>query len=315
MWFAHDGDRHHVYYLQAPRDLDDPEDRHDLAEVGHATSVDLQEWTEHGVVFTAGPAGSWDDRSIWTGSVLARPDGLHLFYTSTSRAEDGAVQRIGHAVSHDFHTFTRVTDRPIVEADPVWYEAADGPYGEVHWRDPWALDVAGRVHLYVTARVTDGPWDGRGTIGLASSDDLHSWTVHPPICDTGDFWVLEVPQVLHRGGRWWLIASTRGEWHSRSRLARAGQVPGDGGAVSGLVAYVAERPTGPYRPARDDFVVGDVAGTYHTARIVPTPDGDRLVAARFLCDDGDFLGALSDPAPVRWQPDGPHVAWDDLWRV
>jgi beta-fructofuranosidase len=308
IWFAFDGRRHHAYYLQAPKFLDDPEERHDLAEVGHAVSTDLVHWEERGVAFRAGPPGSWDDRSIYTGSVLEHDDVLHFFYTSTNRAEKGLVQRIGHAASTDYDTFERVDDAPILEVDPVWYESLGGPYDEVHWRDPWALVHNGRIHLYLTARVPTGAWDERGTIALATSDDFRTWTVHPPVCDPGDFWVLEVPQVLHRRERWWLIASTRTEWHSANRRERARQAD----AHSGLVAYVADRPTGPYRPARTSFVIGDPKGTYHTARIVPTADGDRLLAARFL-RHGAFYGALSDPAQVQWDDDGPHVRWSDLW--
>ena len=38
-------------------------------------------------------------------------DGLwHLFYTGTSRAEDGLKQRIGHATSTDLHNWARVGD-------------------------------------------------------------------------------------------------------------------------------------------------------------------------------------------------------------
>ena len=31
----------HCYFLQAPRSIPDPEMRHDLARIGHATSADL----------------------------------------------------------------------------------------------------------------------------------------------------------------------------------------------------------------------------------------------------------------------------------
>jgi len=34
----------HLYYLNAPRDIDHPEDRHKRARVGHAVSSDLKNW-------------------------------------------------------------------------------------------------------------------------------------------------------------------------------------------------------------------------------------------------------------------------------
>lgn len=302
-WFAFDGTAWHAYYLQAPRDLEDPDQRHDLAEVGHAVSTDLRHWTEQPVAFRAGAPGTWEDRSIYTGSVLVHDDEAHLFYTSTSRAERGLVQRIGHAVSADFTTFERRGSGPILEVDPVWYEQNGGPFDEVHWRDPWALLLDGRWHLFITARVASGEWDGRGTIALATSDDLRTWCVHPPVLETGDFWLLEVPQVLRRCDRWWMIASATQSWHSRQRRKRMADAPAHGG----VVVYVADHVTGPYRPARDTFLLGDPIGTYYTARVLEHDGGDVLIASRFWDDHGQFLGALSDPAPVAWDDDGPTV--------
>jgi beta-fructofuranosidase len=44
-WLADDGERHHVFFLQAPRSLGDPDRRHDHATIGHAVSDDLVAWT------------------------------------------------------------------------------------------------------------------------------------------------------------------------------------------------------------------------------------------------------------------------------
>lgn len=306
VWFAHDGRRHHAYYLQAPRPLDDPEDRHALAEVGHATSTDLRTWREEPPALRVAPAGAWDDRSIWTGSVLVHGDGAHLFYTAACRADDGRVQRIGHARSTDLSVFHRVREDPILEVDPVWYETVDGPYDEVHWRDPYAVLHEGRVHLFVTARTRTGPWDERGTIALATSDDLRRWTVHPPVVVPGDFWVLEVPQVLSRRGRWWMLVSTVSDWHAARRRERLGP----GSADSGVLVYVADRIHGPYTPARDDFLVGDRPGTHYTGKILETDGGDVLVMSRLLDPTGRFLGALVEPVEVRWDDRGPWVDAD-----
>ncbi|MDP8977377.1 MAG: hypothetical protein M3N17_02140 [Actinomycetota bacterium] len=152
----------------------------------------------------------------------------------------------------------------------------------------------GRVHLFLTARLGGGDWDGGRTIGLATSDDLVHWRVHPPVLMAGDFWLLEVPQVLHRRGRWWLIASTTADWHARRRLARLEREPRHGG----IAVYVADHICGPYVPARDEFLVGDDAGTHYTGKIVQTPSADVLVASRFLDENGEFLGALADPVRV-----------------
>ena len=46
-WIADDGDRYHLFFLQAPRALGDPGLRHTAATIGHATSRDLVDWEVH----------------------------------------------------------------------------------------------------------------------------------------------------------------------------------------------------------------------------------------------------------------------------
>ena len=73
-WMADDGERYHLFFLQAPRSIGSPGLRHVNAVVGHATSVDLVEWDYLGVCF--GPAQSgWDDLAIWN-SVLQKSSAL-----------------------------------------------------------------------------------------------------------------------------------------------------------------------------------------------------------------------------------------------
>lgn len=52
---------------------------------------------------------------------------------------------------------------------------------------------------------------------------------------------------------------------------------------------------------------GDPIGTYYTARVLEHDGGDVLIASRFWDDHGQFLGALSYPAPVTRDDDGPTV--------
>ena len=43
-WVADDGDRYHLFFLQAPNTLAHPDLRHHAASVGHAVSEDLHGW-------------------------------------------------------------------------------------------------------------------------------------------------------------------------------------------------------------------------------------------------------------------------------
>ena len=69
--YAHDGKRHHCYFLKADKSLGDPDLRHFNVTQGHAVSDDLVNWEHLGTCLTPwrdGPA--WDDKTTWTGSVV-----------------------------------------------------------------------------------------------------------------------------------------------------------------------------------------------------------------------------------------------------
>ncbi len=141
-WFACDGDDVHVFYLQAPRSLGDPELRHVNATIGHAVSRDLRGWEVLPDALGAGAPGAFDDLATWTGSVL-RHDGVwRMYYSGIAHAEDGQVQRIGSAVSADLVTWER--EDLLLEADPRWYDRE-------HWRDPWVEWDGERFDMLICA--------------------------------------------------------------------------------------------------------------------------------------------------------------------
>ena len=124
-WHVADNSIHHLFFLHAPRSLGDPELRHWHATIGHATSADLVSWTVHDDALGPAPSPAWDDYSTWTGNVIAADGMWHLFYTGTSHAEAGLVQRVGHAMSADLMAWERVGDGLAFELDPRWYESLD----------------------------------------------------------------------------------------------------------------------------------------------------------------------------------------------
>lgn len=201
--FDDDHGLHHLFFLKAPRSLGDPVLRHVNARVGHAVSSDYRNWEILPDVLgpAAGPA--WDDGAIWTGSVVRGPTGAyHFFYTACSRTENFLVQRIGRADSTDLVTWTRGSDRPILEADPRWYELlGSGSWPDQAWRDPWVFaDPDGHGwHMLITARTNTGAQFSRGVVGHAWSPDLKEWEVRPPLSDPGGFGQLEVMQLLPAG--------------------------------------------------------------------------------------------------------------------
>jgi beta-fructofuranosidase len=292
-WFADDGHDFHLFYLHAPRSLEQQILRHVNARIGHAVSSDLREWRVVGDVFAPGPVGSWDDVATWTGSVIRDGDIWLMGYTGVSSSEEALVQRFGMATSPDLMTWTKSAANPTSEADPRWYEQLDTTiWHDLAWRDPWLMaDPDGDgYHALVCARVPDGaPADARGVIGHAWSPDLRRWEARPPLSEPGEFGQLEVPQVEIVTGTPVLIFSTARVHIGAARQARRPDEP------SGTFVAIGESLLGPW----------DIAG----ARVIPVPDlySARLVRDRagewqvigFIdgSERGAFVGELSDPIP------------------
>lgn len=302
---------YHLFYLQAPRSLHDPNLRHGMATVGHAVSHDLRQWVRRGTVLETGRPGSWDDRAIWTGSVTIRENLAYMFYTALSNAEQVPVQRIGLAISADLTHWQRHPDNPLLEVDTHWYEPQSAGQGEVQtWRDPCVVYSSDEqaYYMFLSARVNEGPHDGRAVIGLARSTNLLSWEVLPPVSIPGDFTEMEVPQVVPLNGRYYLLFCAAR--HAAARLSRT-----KGKGWVGTHYLVADKLTGPYLPLTNEPLVADAAGTYYAGKLIRDSAGALFFMAWRQWDEaGNFWGGLSDPAEVHVLPDGRlHVHAQQLW--
>ncbi len=292
-WTVDDGDRFHLFFLKASRALLDPDRRHWRATIGHATSTDLTTWTEHADALLPDDAPAFDDLATWTGSVVRDDDGAwRMFYTAVSRAEGGLQQRISSVVSDDLFTWRREPGRAVLTPDARWYETADTRrWPDQAWRDPWVFRDGEGWHMLITARAAHGDADDRGVIGHATSSDLTTWTVRPPLSAPGaGFGHLEVVQTVIVDGTAVGLFSCLGPELSRRRR---GVDP-----VGGVWAFPADALAGPfrideaYRLTDEHFYVG---------RLVQ----DRAGAWQFLAfrnDDGEggWVGEIADPRPVRW---------------
>jgi len=290
-WYARDDDGlWHVFFLRASRALHDPHRRHRRASIGHAVSTDLRAWRLVADAVVPADEPAWDDLATWTGCTVRGPDGRwYLYYTGVSRAEDGLVQRIGLAVSDDLTTWHRHGDEPVVRADPTWYELLDTDHWyEQAWRDPWVFpDPDGDGwHMLVTARAATGAADARGVVGHATSPDLLTWTVQPPLSTPAGFGHLEVPQVAVVDGHPLLLFCADAAVDARRDDHRI---------------WVATGPSvrGPWD------IAGARAVTHphlYAPRLVPGPAGGWSLIGFLDHLDGTFVGALSDPVPVRYHP-------------
>lgn len=164
---------------------------------GHATSPDLEHWTEHPVALAHRPG-----EQIFSGSVVASGDdgvGLTAYYTS---AYDNGRQAQSRATSED-GGFTWMTDpgNPVLDR------------GTNAFRDPKVVRFDdGRSARWVMAAVEA---DDRQVL-LYSSDDLASWehlSTVGPLGESGVVW--ECPDLVELpldgdpdNRRWVLLLST-----------------------------------------------------------------------------------------------------------
>ena len=204
-WVADDGERHHLFFLKAPRTLDDPDLRHESARIGHASSLDLVDWEVHEDAL--GPSDSgFDDLALWTGSVARGDDGVWRMCYSALNTEGRGMrdQRIGMAESDDLFTWRRAADEPLVRPDPRWYRiAADG--SSETWRDPFVFRDGDGWHMLITARDPTAERRFDGVLAHARSDDMRSWRLAPPLTEPAGFGQLEVAQVRRIDGQWLLL--------------------------------------------------------------------------------------------------------------
>lgn len=289
-WHVRDGEVHHLFFLAAPRSLGEPELRHWHAGVGHATSLDLRDWTVHADAFGPGASGSFDDRTTWTGSVVRAGDRWAMLYTGTSAAEDGLVQRIGLAWSDDLWTWQRHPS-PVLEVDPARFELLDlDLWHDQAWRDPWVFRHAGRWHCMLVARRLAGPTRDRGVIVHATSSDLVHWDVDDAVTEPIGVGELEVPQLVRLGARWQLLFST--EVRTQSDAARR-TLPG-----TGTYHLIGDGPLGPFTGPPHPIAAGADPTTY-AGRIVRDVDGTPWFLAWQRTDAaGRFVGRIADPRPV-----------------
>ena len=304
-WYVHDGEVWHGYFLKAPRSLPDPEMRHFNVSYGHATSTDLVNWDHLGTTFEPSSSPAWDDYTTWTGSTVKGDDGLwHLYYTGTSKADDGLFQRIGHATSTDLHNWTRVGNGLVLDLDGPnahLYEANhEGLWHDRAMRDPWVMkdpESSGWL-MYFTARSSGiiEPNAG-GCIGFATSPNGSDWTLEPPVF-TGGYGQLEVPQVFEVNGQWYCLFCTAAEHFSKHQAEIT-----EGGPVTGNHYLIGDSPRGPWRIA-PGFLDGDLPCRRYAARIVDSGDGLVILGFADKPDGVPFIGHVMDPDPVLIGADG-----------
>jgi beta-fructofuranosidase len=151
--------------------------------------------------------------------------------------------------------------------------------------------------MFFTARAPGiAEANAAGSIGFATSPDLHHWTLQPPVF-IGGYGQLEVPQVFELEGRYYCLFCTSAHHWSNDRIANSGVAP-----VTGNHYLMADNPRGPWTLA-PGFMDGSLPCRRYAARILKTGNGPVIIG---FDDNGreHFVGEIRNPEPVTVDPNG-----------
>ena len=293
-WYFVADDTVHMFFLTFPLG------REGRWDIGHAISQDLIHWDYVGVALEPGPEGAWDGQTLATGSVLRRDGQYWMAYTGCED-EGFRTQRVGMAVSDDLMKWEKLPENPQTQAGPPHYEQmSTGRRKMIHWRDPFLFDDGEAVYQFVCARRSDGDEATRGTAAVTRSTDMVNWEIMGPLEHDRISQEMEVPQLYHIDGRWYLVFCTPGSFLAPSFARRfADGVPGRGN-----FSMVGDSPFGPFH-------------VHGTGQIVPHGKDEYFYAAQLVNlrqewyllvteDDGDNH-RISDPLLIRADDTGVHA--------
>ena len=191
---AHE-DRLHLFHLCAPNHQS----------IAHLVSDDGITWQPLPHALHVGDPGAFDDDQLWTMHTFRWKDRFYMLYTGLSKKEDGRVQRIGLAASHDLVRWRKVEHNPLAEPDPRWYEAGLDQTGWASWRDPFPWIEDGLLHVLLSACEKDEPYNRRGCVGHMTSQDALHWEVQPPLYTPRVSTDFEVPTLVEVLGKYYLL--------------------------------------------------------------------------------------------------------------
>jgi hypothetical protein len=232
-WLFH---RDGVYYLYYLANCGNSWDNISLA-----TSPDGVHWSEQGVILRKRPDAVWmGTGSTWASPVPHDPPKYFLNFSEWR----GEQQTIFFAESTDLVHWNRLEDRYEFKPDPQWYRVNEG--NNSRWDCIYTIPRSqGGLFGYWTA--TPKP-DTEGRFGFGETTDGVTWKSLPPPVVHG-MEVGEAGAVERIGDRYYMMYGTGGI----------------------MVTLVADRPEGPFEPAKANLRL--LAGHTYFSRFFPSPDG------------------------------------------
>lgn len=200
--FFHNG-VYHLYHLSCPVDsLGSQYPYRCKASQRHVISSDLVHWEELPIALTPGP-DAYDSDGCWTGSMIERRGTYHLFYTGHHvGVKNPQTICVATSDSNDGGSFTKSPNNPLIKPDPTIYE-------DIDFRDPYVFwnEDEQKYWMLIGACHAEGPERRRGTVALATSDDLEAWSPPQPIFSPWNTMCPECPEMFKLGDWWYLVYS------------------------------------------------------------------------------------------------------------
>lgn len=249
----------HLFHMQMPA-------------IAHRSSRDLVHWKEHPLVVNRGAAGTPDSDNIATGCVVEHDGKYFCFYTGN--------QNVCLATSSDMDKWKKHAANPLLAGDDKVYEKAN-------FRDPFVFWNAEEKiwWMLLGSRVLDEPRQRSGCVGRATSRDLLTWQLQPPLWSPRLGPYCDCPQLTKHGARWYLFFLER---VTQIRIAAS---PRGSFTRAPLRGFGSEYMAAGSRPAFD-------GQRWLTFPFVPRTSGEKDFG------DWEYGGSLAIPRELNFEPDG-----------
>jgi beta-fructofuranosidase len=285
-WFIEKEDKVHMFHLQTlaagskhtPREAE---------AVGHAVSEDLLHWTPLPPALPPLQSGGLDDIRPYTGSVVEHDGQYYMYYTMRGTDDGGYGQRTGLALSKDLINWKRYDKNPVIVPDPKYYISHDKPMANktVDCRDLTVVrdEEKDRWVGFYAARMKNANAQC-AAIAAVESKDLINWKHLPPAFAPSKYTNIEVPEIYHLNGKWYMSYLTCIGFGPRGIFSEPYMDHGT------LYAW-SDKLEGPYHEFKEDNVlIADTNGN----------------AAGISCKAVKFKGKTHVFYTERF-PDSPHV--------
>ena len=162
-WTIKEGEDYHLFHLQAPRSLIDPDLRHVNHSIGHAVSKDLTHWTPLPDALLPDQSLAYERISLATGSVIKRGDTFYMLYVGCG--DEGHC--ICLATSRDLIEWQKYPHNPVLRKYPRYYDVNGC------WADPFIIPNPDGEGYFIFFKAHDArqPEGYRGAVGAAFSKD------------------------------------------------------------------------------------------------------------------------------------------------